>query len=142
MMPRKMVEERLREVSLPEPASDLRDRVLAAAMPRVRPGATWADRMWFSRRWRLAAVALLLALVVLDRIPVVPGSRSPDAPGFAAVETTRAAAEAARQAGLSPEQAEALARRVLIAASRPAARSDLGIDPGFVGSSFSRIENP
>jgi hypothetical protein len=137
-----MVEERLRETAWPEPASDLRDRVLAAAMPRVRPSATWADRMWFSRCWRLAAVALLLALVVLDRIPVVPGSRSPDVPGFAAVETARAVAEVARQVGLPPDQAEALARRALIAASRPAGRTDLGIDPGLVRSGFSRIENP
>jgi hypothetical protein len=134
MMQRNMLEERLRETAWPEPGSDLRDRVLAAAVPRVRPSATWADRMWFSRRWRLAAVVLVLALVLLDRIPVVPGSPSPDVPGFAAAETARAADEAARQAGLSPEQAAALARRALIAASQPAPEEGtLGLWPSALG---------
>jgi len=121
MMQPDPIEERLGGVRWPEPAPDLRDRVLAAAVPRVRPSATWADRMWFSRRWRPAAIALLLALVVLDRISVVS---SPPSNGFgpAAVETARAVDEVAREAGLSRNEADVLARRALYAASRPAAQ--------------------
>jgi len=142
MMQRDPIEQRLLGPGLPEPAADLRDRVLAAALPLLRPSAIWADRMWFSRRWRLAAIALLLVLVVLGHFSAAPGSFAPSSPDRTAVETAQAVEEAARQVGLPPDQAAALARRALIAASRPAARSDPGIDPGFVGSDFNRIENP
>jgi hypothetical protein len=128
MMQRAPIEERLREAGLPEPAPDLRGPVLAAARSHARSGVTWADRVWFSRRWRLAAVALFLALAVLDRVPTVSGVPGDQRPGTAAAETARAAQEAARQAGLPPDQADALARRVLIAASRPAPRSEPSID--------------
>lgn len=121
-MQRDRIGERLRGAGLPEPARDLRDRVLAAAVPRVRPSATWADRMWFSRRWRFAAVALFFAVLALDRISITPGSRVAGGPSPTAVETARAAEEAARQVGLPPDQAAALARRALIAASRPASQ--------------------
>ena len=118
-MQREPIEERLLATGLPGPAADLRDRVVAVAGPHVRPGTSWADRMWFSRRWRLAAIALLLALFVLDGIPFFSSAR-PSGFGPAAVETARAAEEVARQAGLSRSEADLLARRALFAASRPA----------------------
>ena len=122
-------EERLRQAGLPQPAADLRDRVLAAAVPRVRreARANWADRVWFSRRWRLAAVALLFALVSLDEISAVSGLPRAENPGVAAVETQRAADEVARQAGLTPQQARALADRALVAASRPAPGHEMSV---------------
>ena len=112
------VEERLRDTAWPEPGADLRDRVLAAAGARVRASVTWADVMWFSRRWRLAAVALFLALGLLDRVSVLPVSPVRD-PGTVAVQTARAAEETALQAGMPPDEAKALARQALIAASQP-----------------------
>jgi hypothetical protein len=132
MTERDPIEERLRRMGLPDPAPDLRRRLLAAAAPHVRSTTTWADRVWFSGRWRLAAVALVVAVVGLDRIPVTQYSGRADAPGFAAMETARAAEEAARQVGLSPDQAAVLARRALVAASRPAPQeglSALGLGP-------------
>ena len=127
MTRRDSVEERLRAARLPAQAASLRDRVLAAACPRVQPRVAWGDRVWFSRGWRLAAVAVLFATVALDRISSVPGPTD-GAPGPVAVQTARAAREAARQAGLRPDQADALARRVLVAASRPVPGSELALD--------------
>ena len=56
------IERQLLEAERPEPRADMRARVLAATMPLVRSDASRLDRVWFSPRWRMAA---LLALVVL-----------------------------------------------------------------------------
>lgn len=65
------IEDRLRQLSWPEPSARLRDRVLSTAVVTAQP-ITWSDRMWFSRAWRLAAVGAALAIVVLDRVAASP----------------------------------------------------------------------
>jgi hypothetical protein len=118
------IEARTRQISWPAPPADLRARVLSAA-PVTSPVVSWSDRVWFSRGWRLAAVAAVLILAVLEsmsapaRPPAVPASAQEAA-------EARFVDETARQAGLSPEQAAALARRT-IAAERKA-RSGAGFD--------------
>ncbi len=116
------MEDRLRGAGLPAAADDLRDRVLAAAVPLVASAerATWADRAWFSVRWRVAAAAVLVALIALDRVSTTPAGSGAVPYGAVAVETAQAAGEAAREDGLPGEQAERRARRALGAASRPA----------------------
>jgi hypothetical protein len=105
------IEIRLRQIAWPSPPVDLRARVLSA-VPVTSPAVSWSDRVWFSRAWRLAAVAVVLVAVAIE---YVSGPTRPPAPAVSA----RAAAEAsvieetARQAGLSPEQAAALARRAV-----------------------------
>ena len=41
-------------------------RVLATTMPLVRPDSSRLDRVWFSPRWRTAAVLALLALAGVE----------------------------------------------------------------------------
>jgi type VI protein secretion system component VasF len=116
------IESRLRQVAWPAPPADLRARVLSA-IPVTVPAVSWSDRVWFSRAWRLAAVAAVLILAVLESMS--GPAQSPAAPASArAVAEARFVDETARQAGLSPEQAAALARRA-VAAERPA-RSGIG----------------
>ncbi len=126
------LEERLRNAGLPDPAPELRQRVLAAAGPLVTPGepATWSDRVWFSRRWRYAAVALVIALVALDRVSVMRSSPTSVEFGTIAVESATAAEDAAIEAGIARDEADRLARRALLAESRPATpepRAALGL---------------
>ena len=74
----------------PPPApGGLRERVLAASRPVAAacPAAMRADRIWFSRRWRLAWVATLLAFAALEAVVgrrhAGDRDRSPAAPGAA-----------------------------------------------------------
>ena len=70
------LEARLRGLREPEPPADLKARILAAA--ELAPIVTWRDRVWFSTRWRVAAAALVLALLSADRwvMPARPGDSS------------------------------------------------------------------
>jgi len=72
-MTRKDIEDQVRQTAWPAPSPQLRDRVLAAAMVAA-PAITWSDRIWFSRGWRLSAVAIALGLVVLDQVSGSPQS--------------------------------------------------------------------
>lgn len=79
------LEARLRGLREPEPPAGLKARVLAAV--ELRPVVTWRDRVWFSTRWRVAAAALVLALLSADRwvVPPRPGG-SPHNDAAAAAE--------------------------------------------------------
>jgi hypothetical protein len=79
--------------------------------------------VWFSRAWRLAAVAVLLVLAALEQVSGPTRSSWATASAQATAEA-RFVDETARQAGLSPEEAAALARRA-VAAERKA-RSSAG----------------
>ena len=128
------IETRLRRIAWPAASADLRARVLSAA-PVTSPAVSWSDRVWFSRTWRLAAVAVVLVAATVEYVS--GPTRSSAAP-----ESPRAVAEAgfvdetARQAGLSPEQAAALARRVAAAQQKPRSAVVFGgltledLDPG------------
>jgi hypothetical protein len=119
---RRDIEHRLRRISRPEPSASLRDRILSGAVVTAQP-ITWSDRMWFSREWRLAAVAAAIAIVVLDQI-----AASPRPVVFTATEQSLAEAqvidEAGRQLGLPPEVAASLARRALSEAPRTRVQSE------------------
>jgi hypothetical protein len=116
------VEARVREAVWPAPPAGLRARVLASA-PVASPTVSWSDRVWFSRAWRLAAVAVVLVAAAVE---YVSGPTRPAAPAVSARAVAEASVieETAQQAGLSAEQAAALARRA-VAAGRPA-RSGIG----------------
>jgi hypothetical protein len=116
------LETRLRQVAWPAPPADLRARVLSAA-PITSAAVSWSDRVWFSRAWRIAAVAVVLALAALEQ---VSGPTRPAAPAVSAraVAEARFVDETARQAGLSLDEAAALARRAVAAAK--GARSGAG----------------
>jgi hypothetical protein len=107
------IEARTRQISWPAPPADLRARVLSA-VPTTSLPVSWSDRVWFSRGWRLAAAAAVLTLPLLESMSGPARSPAPPASAQAAAEA-RFVDETARQAGLSPEQAAALARQATAA---------------------------
>ena len=112
-MKRVDVETRVRQIAWVAPPADLRARVLTAA-PLPSPAISWSDRVWFSRGWRLAAVAAVLILVAVDQL----SGPTPSPAGAASVRAVAEASfvdETARQAGMSPDEAAALARRAVAA---------------------------
>ena len=116
------IENRLRQIPWSAPSADLRVRVLSA-VPVTSPTISWSDRVWFSRAWRLAAVATGLVLAVLESMSA-PARSSATVVSAQVVAETSFVDETVRQAGLSPQEAAMLARRV-VAAERKA-RSGLG----------------
>ena len=111
------IEHRVRQVPWPAPPPDLRARVLSAVSVVGQP-ITWSDRMWFSRAWRLSAVAAALVVVGLEYLSGVPRSAEL-APAPQALVEARAVDEIGRQAGLPSDVAESLAGRSLAEAARP-----------------------
>jgi hypothetical protein len=136
-MKRVDVKARVRRVTWPAPSAGLRARILSA-VPATSPAVSWSDRVWFSRSWRFAAVAVALALAVLEQVSGPTRSRAATASAQSAAEASFVD-ETARQAGLSPEQAAALARRA-VAAERPA-RSGIGFG-GIALDDFDSVGEP
>ncbi len=118
-------EERLLGSAHSQPPVDLRGRVLAAAAPLVRPGVTWSDRLWFSRRWRLAAAALFVSLVALDHFAAGPAVAPRAVAPLIGLDAARAVADAARESGLPADQVALLSKRAFDAATRSAKRQEV-----------------
>src|SRR3954464_11926489 len=118
------LERRVRQMTWLAPAADLRVRVLAAGV--MGPARiTWSDRVWFSRGWRLAAVATAVGAIAIDSLwgtgdvpPVLPV-----APTLAEVQ---AIDDVGRDIGLPEDLSASLARRTLIADSRREGRDAQG----------------
>ena len=123
-MNRREIEERVRQINWPAASPDLRDRVLSTAVV-AGPRATWSDRLWFSRGWRLSALAAALVVVAVDHFSTVPRSTGAS-PAPYAMAQAQAVDEAARQAGLPPEAAASFARRALSEASRSGTPAQTG----------------
>jgi hypothetical protein len=122
------VESRLRQFAWPAPSAELRTRVLSA-VPATSPAVSWSDRVWFSRAWRLAAIAAVVVLIALEQL-AGPGGAVSRAVAAPIPEDVRVIAEAAREAGLPADQAQVAARRMVSATerSRTNARSwELGL---------------
>jgi hypothetical protein len=103
------IETRLRQVPAPDLPDGLRSRVLAAA--DLVPAVTWRDRVWFSTRWRLAAAALVLALLTADRWVGPPRpAGSPDSDAATAAQLQALEAVGA-EIGLPPETMRRLGGR-------------------------------
>jgi hypothetical protein len=81
------IETRLRQLPSPHLPDRLKQRVLGVA--RLAPAVTWRDRAWYSLGWRLAAAALLMAVLAADhwtiRGPTV-GATFPSPAGVAELE--------------------------------------------------------
>ena len=110
------VETRLRQVAWPAAPPGLRARVLSA-VPATSPAVSWSDRIWFSRAWRLAAIAAVAMLIALEQL-AGPGVAVSRAVAESIPEDVSAVAEAVRDAGLPADQADALARRMVSATER------------------------
>jgi len=127
------VERSLLDAERPEPGADVRARVLAATMPLVRPDDSRLDRIWFSPRWRTAAVLAVLVLAGADAASRYTAPWAPAAQDRMASDTVRAVETAAREAGLPPSDAAALVAQA-IAATRASAAASLNLDTSVEGS--------
>ena len=114
----------------PEPGADVRERVLAAAMPLIEPHSSRLDLMWFSPKWRMAAMLAILVLACVDAVSEHIVAGQPAAQNRAAADTVRAVEMAAREAGLTPDDTEALVAQA-IAATRPPRITSLNEDTLF-----------
>jgi hypothetical protein len=112
----RQVEDRLRDIVLPAPSTELRARVQSVAV--VAPPLTWSDQIWFSRRWRSAAAAIALAAVALNWIADRPTERAA-APLAQVIAEAKAIEDLAEQSGLPKAAAASLGRRALVPDSRP-----------------------
>lgn len=115
-MNRRETEARVREINWPSPSPELRERVLSiavAAVPRIR----WSDRVWFSRGWRLSALAAALVVAAVDRVPSTLQPATAHPLPYAAAQA-QAIDAVAQQVGLPADVAASLASRALSAASR------------------------
>ena len=116
------IENRVRQITWPAPPESLRARVLSAAV--IAPEKiTWSDRMWFSRAWRLSALATALLFIGLELQSTAPRQEEPG-PTPQNVAEARAVEEIGRQAGLPQDAAAWLARRALSAPSPRATMQD------------------
>jgi hypothetical protein len=113
------IERRLRQARWPEPAAELRVRVLATA-PIVGHRLTWSDRVWFSRAWRMSAAAAVVAAIAIESFPGTTDRSAIVAPPQAVAEG-QAIDATGREMGLPPNVVQALARRSVALAARPPA---------------------
>jgi hypothetical protein len=98
------IESRLRQLPKAAVPGDLRRRVMAAST--LSPRASWRDRAWYSRTWRLAAAATLVALLAADRWSAGTFGVEMSGPGPAAVEESILVAAVGVEMGM-PEAAMA-----------------------------------
>ena len=112
------LERQLLATERPEPPRELRERVLASAMPLVRADDSTLDRLWFSPTWRIAVVISFIALagveVVSNRAPAPTASAQNQPPGTPAQTVAMVAAEL----GLSPAETASLVAQVRTSGSQ------------------------
>ena len=106
------IELQLLETERLEPPRELRARVLASALPLVQADDSTLDRLWFSPKWRIAAVLALIGLagaeVLSNRVAAPTAVTQSQPPGTPAQTVALAAAEL----GLSPADAASLVAQV------------------------------
>lgn len=103
------IERELLNAEQPDLPPGLRRRVLAAATPLVQPHDSRLDAIWFSPRWRLAAVLVFLGLVAVDRLSSVTEDGSIQADGVPVRSSVTVAVQAAIAAGLGKSDVAAIA---------------------------------
>jgi 3-oxoacyl-(acyl-carrier-protein) synthase len=86
--------------------------------------------MWFSPKWRMAAMLAILVLAGVDAVSGHIVAWQPAAQNRAAADTVRAVEMAAREAGLTPADTGALVAQA-IAATRPPRITSLNEDTLF-----------
>jgi hypothetical protein len=107
------IQRQLLETERPEPPLDMRDRVLAATMPLVRPNDSRLDCIWFSRKWRIAGAFVLMVLVGCEAVSnslITPVPEAQDRPAADLAETVGVAAI---EVGLTPADAAALVEQAI-----------------------------
>lgn len=120
------LEQRIRQLAWPAPSASLRTRVLSSAPP-TPPVATWADRVWFSRAWRLGGVGVVAAVLAFEAWSAPTGPSRVVGGRQVASWSAIALMEAERDLGLPPGVFDALARRDAPYGARPRVWSTLDL---------------
>ena len=102
------IERELLNAEQTDPPPALRQRVLAAAAPLVEPHGSRLDAMWFSRRWRVAAVVVFFALIAADGLSSVTDEPPPRFDGAQVRTSAEEATQAAIDAGLGKADVAAI----------------------------------
>lgn len=103
----KDLHERLRSARWPDPSSGLRARI--AAIPVRPPAIALADRVWYSRGWRIGVAATAVAIIALDMWGA-PANLRPVQSTTTAGETQEIA-DLIESVGIPAEAAVSIARR-------------------------------
>ena len=103
------IERELLNAERPDLPPGLRRRVLAAATPLVQPHDSRLDAIWFSPRWRVAAVVVFFGLVAADRMSSVAGEVTTQADALPVRSSVAVAVQAAVDSGLGRADVAAIA---------------------------------
>ena len=103
------IERELLRARQPDLPPDLRQRVLANTSPLVQPHGSRLDAIWFSPRWRVAAVVVFFGLVAADRMSSVSGDVTTQADGLPIRSSVAVAVQAAIDSGLGSADVAAIA---------------------------------
>ena len=105
-------ERQLLATERPEPPRELRQRVLASAMPLVRAEDSTLDRLWFSPTWRIAVVISFIALAGVEVVSNRGAAPTAVAESQPVATPARTVALAAAELGLSPADTASLVAQV------------------------------
>jgi hypothetical protein len=103
------LETRLRALTPPALPGELKRRVMAEA--RLAPRPSWRDRAWYSRGWRLGAVAMLLAIFAADRWSAGMSRADAVTPPALAADEKLTVDAVGKELGMPPEAMERLVAR-------------------------------
>ena len=103
------IERELLNTGRPDPPPALRQRVLATASQLVQPHGNRLDVMWFSPRWRVAAVLMFFGLAAADVLSSATDGFASESDGPPVRSSVTVAAQAATDAGLGKADVAAIA---------------------------------
>jgi hypothetical protein len=83
-----------------------------AAATLSSPAPTWRDRVWYSRTWRVVALATLLAVLALDHWSAGWGALATPGPDQAAVEELDEVTSVSAELGVPADAVRQLGSRV------------------------------
>ncbi len=106
---RNEIERELLNTLRPDPPSSLRPRVLTMASQLVQPQQSRLDVMWFSPRWRVAAVLVFFGLVAADVLSRATDGFASRLDGPPVQSSVTVATQAAIDAGLGKAEVAAIA---------------------------------
>lgn len=108
------IERELLNSAQTDPSPALRQRILAVANPLVQPHASRLDAIWFSPRWRVAAVLVFFGLVAADALSSATAGVEPQVDGLAVRSSVELAVQAAIDAGLGRADVAAIAAQAAL----------------------------
>lgn len=92
-----------------DPPPSLRQRILTTAGPLVQPHESRLDAIWFSPRWRVAAVLVFLGVAAADRLSTGADWSPPQQDGSPVRSSVAVAAQVASDTGLGNADVAAIA---------------------------------